>query len=91
MAKKTIPKPTMKDFMSPHEKGNPCDGCKDEDTIVCEYCDKTNPYSIENQLRIAKACAHCAECKQYTCPVPNAVQNEAGKEENREQKDGRKK
>ena len=67
----TQKKVEMRDFMSPYELG--------------EEEGDPNPYSIENQLRIARACAHCDTCKQYTCPVPNAVQNEAGKQENKDE------
>ena len=52
---------------------NPCTDCPDESTMVCEYCDKIDPEALANRLRIAMACAHCATCKSYTCPVPNAV------------------
>lgn len=31
------------------------------------------PYSMENLLRLTMSCARCANCHQYTCPVPNAV------------------
>ena len=52
---------------------NPCRNCPDESTIGCEYCDKVDPETLGNRLRIAMDCAHCATCRMYTCPVPNAV------------------
>jgi len=38
-----------------------------------EIGDDEDPYSIENIARMAMSCARCAGCQQYTCPVPNAV------------------